>query len=307
MHRMGTSVDDFFERFPDHEACLEHIFKIKHSSAPCPYCHELGNWSRIRGTRKYQHTCRRQVSVLSATIFARSNLSLMAWFYALLLFANSSCGVRTNFIKRQLGLGIKTAYRVCDLLRLHAASIEPDHLLGGPGKRVYVDELHVKNLVPETGYQRTHAIVLGLRCDNIVRTGIVGDRQRASIIPTIENIVRPGSELVTDAYRTYHCLKRRGWRHTIVNHSIAFHDFRGTTTNPIETYWSNLRRSLRAYGQVKAQNLWKFLAEEQFRFNSRSTVRSNFDILVSQFATINPETLPQIERRFDWRPMRKTI
>jgi len=61
--------------------------------------------------------------VLKGTAFFRSNLSLMASFYALLLFCNSSSGVRSAFIRKQLGISLKGAHRLCNTIRLHMVSI----------------------------------------------------------------------------------------------------------------------------------------------------------------------------------------
>ena len=61
----------------------------------------------------------------------------MAWFYALLLFANSSSGVRTSFVRKQLGLGHRSSFRLCRMIRVHMATdardlrglVEPDKIV----------------------------------------------------------------------------------------------------------------------------------------------------------------------------------
>ena len=59
--RKGTSVIEFFERFPNERACLDHIHGVRWGDhTPCPRCRRHGRWFWIGGTKKYQHACRRQ-------------------------------------------------------------------------------------------------------------------------------------------------------------------------------------------------------------------------------------------------------
>jgi transposase-like protein len=226
----------------------------------------------------------------------------MAWFYAMLLFSNSTCGMRSNFIRRQLGIGMRSAYRLCDKIRTHAAFYDRPQMLGGPGKDVYVDEVHINRILNRDLVKRDSATVLGIRSENEILSGIIRDRTRDTLVSAIEARVKPGSIIITDAHASYKSLSRRGWRHVVVNHARAFHNFHGVTTNPIETYWSNIRRHLRANRQVAAENLWKFLAEVEFRFNCRYPRNSShFDILISAFPAVTESSLKQIEKRYDWR------
>lgn len=297
----GTSVSEFFYRFPNETACLTHLVETRWGNhSPCPRCGQIGFWSPITGTKKFMHRCRAQVSPTEGTIFYRSNLSLMAWFYGLLLFSNASIGMRSSFIRRQMGIGIRSAHRLCNQIRTHFAAAERAKRLGGPGKRVHIDEVHLRYLVDPKKNRRAAAIVLGIECEGQVLCGIIKDRRRSTIIPIIERIVRPGSTLVTDGLSTYACLKSRGWDHISVNHSRGFSNRYGDTTNAIEIYWSSMRRSLRSYRQVGKENLWRFLAEIEFTYNRRHSQSSPFDELVGFFPEISDATLPEIRGRYVW-------
>ncbi len=48
------------------------------------------------------------MSVLEDAVLYRSNLSPMAWFYAMPLFANNAIVMRSTFLRKQLGLGVKS-------------------------------------------------------------------------------------------------------------------------------------------------------------------------------------------------------
>lgn len=298
----GTSVTEFFMRFPDEQACLHQVFEHKWGrSGLCPKCKkDSGSWFHIGGTKKYQHSCRSQLSPLKDTPFYRSNLSLMAWFYALLLFTNCQTGMRSSFIRRQLGIGGKSAHRLCHQIRLHLASQERPETLGGPGKRVHVDEGFFRVIIDPAFDRRRQAVVLGLECDGKIVTGLIPDRKAATIKRAIDKFILPGSTIVTDAATQYKWLSLAGWDHIVVNHKVAFHNFDGVTNNPIECYWSVLRRTLRLYRQMADVNLWTFLAEAEFRYNRRNSKISLFDEAIETFPELSSCTMPALRERFDW-------
>lgn len=304
MPRNGTSVFDFFARFPDELACLQYIFETRWGDhSPCPRCGRLGHWFHLKGTKKYQHACHCQVSVLEGTIFYRSNISLMAWFYAMLLAGNSSIGVRGTHIRKQLGLGTKSTVRLSNLIRLQMAAYDRQAMLGGPGQTVYVDEALIRyGKEVGLGGAATGHIVMGFATDEHILTGIVPDRRASTIISHVERIIRPGTRIITDGHASYKSLGKRSWRHVVVNHSVAFHDFAGNNTSRIETYWRVLKRTLAAYRRVHSQYLWLYIAEAEFRYNFRNSDISAFEHLISRFPVVWGENLDRIGRRFDWRP-----
>ena len=303
----GPGISDFFARFPDEAACLAHIVAVRWGDhSPCPNCGELGRWSQIRNRKKWLHSCRSHLTPLKDTVFYRSNLSMMAWFYALLLFANSSSGVRTSFVRKQLGLGHRSSFRLCRMIRVHMATMPRPARLGGPDKIVHIDEAHLRYLAVPGSKTRGAALVLGMACEGQVLSGIIPDRRAETIIPLILDRVVPGSTVVTDAYRSYHALERHGYRHVQINHSVAFHDFKGNTNNPIEAYWATVKRTLSGYRQISADNLWTYLAEIEFRYNRRSRKPEIFDELVTHFRPYLTDLEEDWQRLFDWTPRLKS-
>jgi transposase-like protein len=269
--------------------------------SPCPRCGKIGGWGRVRGTKKYFHSCRRQISPLKDTAFYRSNLSLAACFYAILLFSNCSSGVRSSFLRKQLGLATKSSHRLCNLVRLHMSTYERPTQLGGPGRLVEVDEILLKHVHVPDKKQHEAAIVLGMACEGKVLTGIVSDRKRQTLHANILKYVKPGSTIVTDDWGAYKGLERLGFTHISVNHSRGFFNQDGYSTCEIDAYWASLRRAMRGYHQVSPSNLWMFLAEVECRYNFRRERQALFDSLTSRWPTLTPESAAMFERRFDWR------
>lgn len=298
---LGTSIVEFFDRFPDEKACLQHLVDQRwREHSGCPRCGHHGGWSPVNGTKKYKHACGANISPTEGTVMYRSNLSLMAWFYALLLLCNSSSGIRSAFIRKQLGIGVKSAHRLCNQLRTHLAAQRRPERMGGLGKTVYVDEAHIRYVGTIPPPTRPNAVVMGIACDGQVITGIIRNRKRETMVHSIKRFVAPDSTIVTDGHASYRCLPKLGWDHIVVNHNRAFHDFNGVTTNPIECYWPHLKRALRLYRQAGEHNLWRFLAESEFRFNRRHSKISPFAEAICNFPEISPTTLPEIRRRFVW-------
>lgn len=299
--RQRFGVAQFFDRFPDEEACLHHVFETRWGRhSPCPTCGQLGSWTRIKGTKKWLHSCRRHLSPLKNTAFYRSNLSLMAWFYALLLFAHSANGMRASFIRKQLGLSHNSSYRLCRMIRVHMAAMARPDMIGGDGKTVHIDEVHLGYITARSGGPNESVIVMGLECDGQVLSGIIKDRSSQTLIPLILARVRPGSKIVTDMLRGYQSLHRHGFEHVRINHSVAFHDFRGHTNNPIEAYWSTLRRTFRAARQVSRDQVWTFLAETEFRYNRRHAKHGIFDELISHFPDCSEDGCIVLRSRYEW-------
>lgn len=298
----GSDILTFCRRFPDEEACLQTIFDQKFGDhSPCPHCGKLGVWGRVKGTKKFFHSCRKQISPLKDTAFYRSNLSLTACFYAILLFANCSSGVRSSFLRKQLGLVPKSAHRLCNRVRLHMSAYPRPEPVGGPGKLVEVDEVLLRHVRSPGQSRHESTIVLGIAFDGKVVTGIIGDRTRRTLHSNIVRHVKPGSTIITDDWIGYKGLDKIGFDHKSINHSIGYFNEAGYSTCAIDSYWATLRRAMRLYRQVAPHNLWLFLAEIECRYNARHDHRSAFDDLIANWSPITDDSVQSLKRRFDWR------
>ncbi len=163
---------------------------------------------------------------------------------------------------------------------------------------VHIDETLIRNV--RKGQKPMPHIVMGIASEGEVRCGVLPNRKLETVTSAINRVVRPGSILVTDCHLAYSSLARDGWEHIPINHSRAFHNFAGITNNPIEVYWGVLKRTLRLYGRFSPDNLWRFLAEIQFRYNRRGATRSPFLELIEAFPDTCPTALADLRRAFEW-------
>ncbi|WFL76157.1 IS1595 family transposase [Altererythrobacter arenosus] len=295
-------MTEFFLRFPTEDACIKHLFETRFGDhSPCPHCDSIGRWFRLKRRMAYRcSSCREDVSVVKGTIFYQTYLPLRMWFYAMLIFANSTHGVRTHFLARHLGVRFNTAYRIGKLIRVHIALHRRHEQIGGAGKLIHIDEANFRCFSTERPERYNRQIVLGLSCEGQVLCGTVPDRTIPSLVGNIERLVRKGSILVTDGHRSYLSLSRRGWNHITacpIQHAASS---KNVKNNAIEAYWAKVRRNLRAHRRIRDENFWLYLSEAEFKYNCRDAKVSVFDQLIGGFPDFSFDELERVKRAFCW-------
>src|ERR1043166_8065323 len=138
----GPTVREFFDRFPDDEACLNHLFDVRFGqSHACPKCNKKSNWYRFKAERAYAcQWCGHHIHPTAGTLFQDSRTPLQLWFYAIYLFTTSRHGVPAKELERQLGVTYKTAWRMGHEIRKHMAEVDGELPLSG---QVEIDETYV--------------------------------------------------------------------------------------------------------------------------------------------------------------------
>ena len=100
---------------------------------------------------------------------------------------------------------------------------------------------------------------------------MVEKRDRASIIPIIQQVLLPGSEVHTDDFASYHNLPvhvPNVTRHRVVIHSDSFVDpLTGVHTQEIESAWSRLKLKIKEKKGVRPAQLQSFLDEQMWLDN----------------------------------------
>ena len=161
-----TTFYDFQRQFPDDEACLKRIMKVRYGGTEieCPKCNKHGKFYRMTKERGYvcQH-CGHHLHPTVGTIFERSRTPLHKWFYAMFLFTTSRHGVSAKELQRQLGVTYKTAWRMAHEIRKYMAKVDGDGTLDG---HVELDEAYIggravggkKTRADRTRYKEGHRL-----------------------------------------------------------------------------------------------------------------------------------------------------
>lgn len=99
-----------------------------------------------------------------------------------------------------------------------------------------------------------------------VYTAIIPNAKTETLLPIIEEKVRPDSIVYTDTFRAYNALDVSDFHHMRINHSELFAD-RQNHINGIENFWNQTKRHLRKFNGIKLENFYWFLKECEWRFN----------------------------------------
>ena len=283
-----TSFYQFQRQFPDDEACLEHMMKVRYGGTEthCPSCGVWAKFYRMTRERAYvcQH-CKAQIHPTAGTFMHRSRTSLHKWFRAMHMFTTSRHGVAAAELKRELDITYKTAWRMAHEIRKHMAEVDGEWPLDGD---IEADETYVGGRT--SGGKRgrgapNKTVVFGMieRAGDIMANVVPNVRKR-TLLPIVAKSVKRGSTIHTDELRSYKGLDLAGYKHRAVNHGAGEYVSQGSHVNSIEGFWARLKLSIRGtHVHVSPKHLQKYVKEFGFRYNRRKQPRRMFDELVSSF------------------------
>ena len=131
-----------FQRYPDQEACIEHLERVRWNDIPaCPKCGSIKVGRKADGDRVGRwncHDCHASFNVLSGTVFAKTRLPLQKWFLAVGLVLNAKKSVSSHQLARDLDLNQKSAWYLA--MRVRKAMAAGQTFLSGI---VEADECYV--------------------------------------------------------------------------------------------------------------------------------------------------------------------
>ncbi len=107
------TITQFRTAYPDNDACLDRIFKLRFSNLVCPKCESDKPFTRVKDRRSYQcPACGHQVYPTKDTVFEKTTTPLTHWFYAIFLQTTTRNGVAAKELERQLSICYTTALRM---------------------------------------------------------------------------------------------------------------------------------------------------------------------------------------------------
>ncbi|HYX31243.1 MAG TPA: IS1595 family transposase [Pyrinomonadaceae bacterium] len=230
---------------------------------------------------------RRQFTLKTGTIFEDSNVKLDKWLMAMWMVVNCKNGVSSYEIHRAIGVTQKTAWFMDHRIRL-ALGMEPSEKMVGHievdetfigGRARYMHKADRKRKIHGTGgYGKVAVMGLLDRHSKQVRTMVVPNVRRRSLDPVVRQHVEAGSNIYSDAFKSYTSLQDE-YVHQVIDHAEKYVDGQ-VHTNGIENFWSLLKRTLKGtYVSVEPFHLFRYLDEQSFRFNNRTlTDGQRFDI-----------------------------
>jgi transposase-like protein len=268
--------------FSDPEVCIRFVAELRwpEGKPVCPVCG--GKEHSYLTTRRLWKCkgCKKQFSVKVGTIFEDSPLGLDKWLAAIWLIGNAKNGVSSYEIHRAIGITQKSAWFVLHRIRLAmqagtfqlmSGEIEADEtFIGGKARNMHKSKR--ERLIQGRGAVGK-SVVMGLlerHTDKAsqVRTKHVHNTKCQTLHAEIKENVAAGSELFTDALRSYEGLDAE-YAHQVIDHAECYAKGK-VHTNGLENYWSLLKRCVRGtYIRPSPFHLFRYLDEEAFRFNER--------------------------------------
>lgn len=265
---MRYAFAQFRAEYPDDTACLLSVLENRFGDT-CPRCGVIGvKWHPITGRKGFVCSeCDRHVYPLADTIFRKSETSLWNWFYAIYQFSVAKNGVSAKELERTLGVTYKTAWRMCKQIRLLMEQ-DDDKLTGV----VEADETYIGGKgTKEHRIAGSKKPVLGAVEKNGSVKAKVSDWATTSRAKSfLRANLEAGAELHTDESRIYLWSKHE-YDHKFITHSKGEYGRGLVTTNTIEGFWSQLKRSMDGtYHVVSPKYLQQYVNEFVFRYNHRA-------------------------------------
>jgi transposase-like protein len=292
------TLQEAIKFFADPDTCVTFMAQLRWpEGVTCPDCNgkAVSYLSTRRMWKCMAKECHRQFSVKRGTIMEDSAISLDKWLAAIWLIANAKNGISSYEIHRALGVTQKSAWFLLHRIRLAmqtgtfekmSGTVEADEtFIGGLSRNMHRDARERKITGPG-GCGK--AIVFGLLERNTkgskVRTKVVFDRSRETLQGEIKQHVESGSEVFTDAHRSY-CGLNPEYVHQFVDHAEKYVDG-NVHTNSMENFWCLLKRSIKGtYVSVEPFHLFRYLDEQAFRFNERKVKDADRFVRVVKQAT----------------------
>lgn len=295
------SVRDFFNRFPDDEACLNHIMEVRFGMKHvCRKCGVDATFHKIEGRNKETGeinprrafacaACGDHIYPTAGTVFQDTRTPLQLWFYAIYLFVTTRHGVSGKELQRQLGVTYKTAWRIGHKVRELIEGTNDFTMLQG---HVEADEAYIGGHRPGKRGRGAagKTIVMGIkeRGGNI-HAETIPDVKKPTLRKVVNERVEKGSTVSTDELYSYGLLNGDGYKHGAVKHGAkewAYYDYRHDAlhhTNNVESFWKLFKKSVAStHIHISAKYMNRYLSEFAFRSNHREKQNAMFDLLIAR-------------------------
>ena len=299
---------EFAVKFPDELACSTYLEQLRWPRAfACPSCGaEDEPWRQTRG-RLVCRRCRHQSSVTTGTILEKTRTPLTTWFEAAWLVTTAKSGLSAKTLERTLGVSYRTAWMMLHRFRVAMVRAERGGLCG----LVEVDETLVGGI--DKGGKRGRGAskevvviaveILEPKGFGRVRMRRIPQASGAHLVSFVCDVVVPGSEVHTDAWKGYDALPKRGYTRRVTNLSTS-EDPAHVVMPGVHRVASLLKRWILGthQGSVASDHLQAYLEEFTFRFNRRTSGSRGlvFRRLLEQAIVTRPITEEKMTHGYGW-------
>ena len=190
--------------------------------------------------------CNKTLSIRSGSFFEGSHLNIRSVLYVIRYWAFEEFSFRKA--SRELAMAEHTFVDWRNFLR----DICAEHFLrnpvriGGVGVEVQIDESVFAGRKHNVGRRPVPQQWVFGGIDTTTNEGFlvaVPQRNAATLLPIIQQFIRPGTTVVSDLWAAYNTIGNIGYRHLTVNHQVNFvNPVTGAHTNTVENMWMRAKR-----------------------------------------------------------------
>jgi transposase-like protein len=290
--------------FSKPENCREYLVARRWpNGVTCPRCGStnvlfLEKYNRWHCREKHSAP---QFTLKTGTIFEDSPIGLDKWLTAMWQIVNCKNGISSYEVHRAIGITQKSAWFMDHRIRLALGMGHSEEKMSG---KVEVDETFIggkarnmhkskrDRMITGRG-TKGKTVVMGFlqraneKKHSQVTAQVIADRYRQTMQTAVKENVAAGATLITDEFSGYTGLEDT-FSHEVINHAVEY--VKGHVhTNGMENFWSLLKRGLNGtYVSVEPFHLFRYIDEQEFRYNNRGTRKNpftdgqRFDIAVRQ-------------------------
>ena len=280
--------------FSDFENCKAVLARLRWPDGvvKCPRCgsDHVVYLAKNRVWKCYSKHESPKFSLKTGTIFEDSPLGLDKWLAALWLVVNCKNGISSCESARDLGVTQKTAWFMNHRLRfalrngglgMLCGEVEADEtFIGGKARNMHANKRAEK--IKGRGPDGKAIVAAVLARGGKVRAKVVENRRKAELQALVRENVEAGSNLYSDALKSYDGLDE--FTHQVIDHAVSYVEG-NVHTNGMENFWSLLKHGLKGtYVSVEPFHLFRYVDEQAFRYNNREdkTDFDRFKIALSQ-------------------------
>lgn len=269
---------------------------ILHNPRYCQNGHAMRLQIRDKGDRWRCHIrgCRCEKSIRADTWINPSKLPFQTIILFIYCWSKELTSVR--FCQEELEISCDTIVNFNNYLREVCAYslMQNPPIIGGPGLTVEIDETLYSRRKNHRGRVLPQAWVFGGICRETNESFLfeVPDRTAQTLLPIIQNNIRPGSIIVSDEWRSYLRVGTlpQNYQHLTVNHSQHFVDpITGAHTQKIESTWNRAKSRNKRHCGTNREMIPGYLCE--FMWRQRLNGRDPFEVILNDIVAFWPPQL----------------
>ncbi len=295
MRKAGLSIFEFQKRYRTEEDCEQAIIRMRWPKGfICSNCgHDDGY--RLKSRRAIQcAVCRAQIAITAGTIFDRSKIPLLTWFWIIFLVVQDKGGASALRLSKQLGMCYSTVWHI--LHKIRAAMSKRDRRTIRLAGLIEMDEGFF-------GYSKhkTQFLVMieagNTKPGSLIMRKIMGSSAceadvKRVVVASVDN--ESQQHFVADKAGAHNVVKKMG--HSLETHKSAPEAFR-------KLDWVHMAISLAKrfllgtyHGAVSPKHLYKYLDEFCYRFNRRLNENQLCESLLHTCILVPPISYAAVSR-----------